>query len=83
MRYLVLVFLVLAGPAMADEVSPWFGSTDQTPFQMRSDGTDVEAGVQHGMLDHTDPQVQTGCAITGCSLAESSAKVLGAGHVSP
>ena len=83
MRYLVLVFLVLAGPAMADDVSPWFGSNDQTPFQLQSDGTDAVTDVQHGMLDHTGSQGQEGCAITGCSIAEGSAKVLGAGHVSP
>jgi hypothetical protein len=83
MRYLVLMCVILAGPAAADEVSPWFGSTDQTPFQMRSDGTAMAAGDQQETLDHAELRGQADCAITGCSLAEGSANVLGAGLVSP
>lgn len=83
MRYLVLMCVILSGPAAADEVSPWFGSTDQTPFQMHSDGSGMAVVNQQEAPDHAEARGQADCAITGCSLAQGSANVLGAGLVSP
>jgi hypothetical protein len=83
MRRLFLLFLAMATPAAAEDVSPWFGSTDQVPFQLAADGSDMA----QAPVSAPDTRAATGdtddCAITGCSLAEGSAKVLGAGLVSP
>ena len=82
MRYLFVWSILLAMPAAADNVSPWFGSADQKPFQMAADGTHVAAsGLERE--SHTRPLKLSDCAITGCSIAENAAKVLGTGHVSP
>lgn len=81
MRYLILM-CVLATPAAADNVSPWFGSADQKPFQMAADGSQV-AGLAIISGKREPARHQGGCAITGCSIAENAAKVLGIGHVSP
>ncbi len=81
MRYFVLMFLVLATPAAAGEVSPWFGSADQVPFQIASDGTAVAPPAPAG--DRAEAGKNPDCAIDGCSVAESTAKVPGRSSVSP
>jgi hypothetical protein len=82
MRFLVLMCFALATPAAADEISPWFGSSDQLPFQMASDGRPV---ILHTSKtgDHAEVRQKTGCAIRGCSVADSTANVPGTGLVSP
>lgn len=81
MRYFVLMFLAMVTPAAADEVSPWFGSADQVPFQMASDGKAVltpgRNDVRAELGKHPD------CAIEGCSVAESVTLVRGKSPVSP
>lgn len=82
MRYLFLFFIALATPATAEDVSPWFGSVDQTPFQMTSNGeTAVPTAIDREA--RRDEDGSGNCAITGCSVAEGSAKVLSTGLISP
>lgn len=82
MRYFFLMCLALASPAAADEVSPWFGSADQTPFQIAADGSPVVTGPLKSD-GRAELGGKNGCAIKGCSVAESTANVPGIGHVSP
>ncbi|MBL8789097.1 MAG: hypothetical protein JNM45_01275 [Rhizobiales bacterium] len=82
MRYLVLMCLALATPAAAEDVSPWFGSADQVPFQMASDGSPVVIKSK-ASGDIAGQQEKSDCSIKGCSVADSAANVPGTGHVSP
>lgn len=83
MRYVFLLLAVLVSPAAAEDVSPWFGSTDQVPFQLTADGRRVDADMSSDHLTTASVTPAAPCSIMGCSVAEGSAKVLGAGHVSP
>jgi hypothetical protein len=80
-RFVVAVLVVMAGPALADDVSPWFGSEGQQPFQL--------VASQASLGSTTVPETWAGlhlaqaCTIEGCLTDEGSAKVLEANPVSP
>lgn len=83
MRYVLPMIVLFAGPAAAEDASPWFGSMDQVPFQMSADGDRITARAAGGDGRFAQAEESVDCSITGCSMADGSAKVLGTGLVSP
>jgi hypothetical protein len=83
MRKVFVLLALLSSPAAAEDLSPWFGSTDQQPFQLSADGSGLDANVDTASTSAATDAPHLQCSISGCSVAEGSAKVLGTSHVSP
>jgi hypothetical protein len=80
-KFVVAALVVMAGPAMADQVSPWFGSEGQVPFQLASNPLAETAMAEPAAAITSQQAVE--CAIEGCLTAEGSAKVLATSQISP